>query len=70
MIDIDKLVKEFSYLRGAMKKIAENLSRNEYMDAAFTVGVLHAVCENHVMSLTPLISAKPEPVQENVDAVV
>lgn len=59
MVNLERLIQEFSFFRETLQKIAGNLSRDEDIDASFTIGVLHAICENHVKTLSALISAQP-----------
>jgi len=58
MIDIEKLVQEFVFLREKLRETAACMTRDENIEASFIIGSLHSVCHNHVMSLTPLVPPK------------
>ncbi len=64
MLDMAKVVQEFVFLREKLRQIAGCMTRNEHIDAAFMVGCLHSICDNHVITLGPLAAPKFEPIPE------
>ena len=69
MLDIEKVVQEFVFLRENLLEIAKYVKENQQVDAAFKLGCLHTICNHHVINLRTLIPNETEQLEENEDAV-
>jgi hypothetical protein len=64
MLDIEKLSKEFAFLRDKIKEISVHAISHEITEATFKLGCLHSICHNHAVWIGALVPPKFEPLPE------
>ena len=59
MLDLQKLINEFVFLREKLEAIAVHIGDHENAKAAFIVGCLHNICHSHAVTISQLIPPPP-----------